>query len=143
MSSNKSILTTTEDVQKYVTMLFGIRRDIDKLQLEYDKLFEHLQLMVRYLPRSYNNNLPLCSNLFNSWLYSTPFKRPEEKVSDDDEVEEIHIASKTQRIEKERFPPPPLPSSSSSSSSIINKPRVLTSIHKDVDKEGKRRLKRL
>jgi hypothetical protein len=45
-----------------------------------------------------------------------------------------------QRIEKEHFAPPPLPSFSSSSSSSINKPCVLTSIHKDVGKEGKKKM---
>jgi hypothetical protein len=86
--------------------------------------------MVGYLPRSDNNDLPLCSYLFHSWLYSTPFKRPKEKVSDDDE--EFHIPTTKQRIEKELFPPPPFPSSSSSStsSSTIKQPRNLTNVHK-------------
>jgi hypothetical protein len=60
-------------------------------------------------------------------------KSPKEE---DDEVEELHVSSKKQRIEKDRFVPPSFPSSSSLT---INKTRVLISIHKDVGKEGKRK----
>jgi hypothetical protein len=126
-------------------MLFGMRHGINKLEIEYSKLFEHLQSLFGYLPRSDNNDLPLCSSLFISWYYSTPFKRSKEKINDDhDDVEEVHLPIKKQRIEKEHFSPPPLPSSSSSSSSCsssstIKHPLNLTSIHKDVGPEGKRR----
>jgi hypothetical protein len=57
--------------------------------------------MVGYLPRSGNNDLPLCSSLFNSWNYSTSNKRPKEEIDND----EFQVTSKKQRIEKEDFLP--------------------------------------
>jgi hypothetical protein len=38
--------------------------------------------------------------LFNSRRYSIPLKRPKDKVDDDDEVEEVHLPIKKQRIGK-------------------------------------------
>jgi hypothetical protein len=66
MSSNKQRFATTEEVQEYVPLLFGMRCNIDKAQAEYNKLFKHLQSMVGFLPKSDNNDFPLYSSLFNS-----------------------------------------------------------------------------
>jgi hypothetical protein len=66
-------------------------------------------------------------------------KRPKEEI---DNGEQLHVAFKHQRIEKEQFVPPPLPSSSfssSSSSSSTKTSRSLTSIHKDVGPHGRKR----
>jgi hypothetical protein len=93
LSSNNQHLTTSEEVQQCVTLLFGIRHNIDKLQAEYNNIFQYLQSIVGYLPRSDNNDFPLCSTFFNSLYYSIPIKSQKEE-DDDDEVEEIHVASK-------------------------------------------------
>jgi hypothetical protein len=137
MSTNKSNLTTAEDVQKCVTLLFGMKQDIVKLQREYDIMFEHLQSMVGYLPRSDHNDLPLCSSLFHDWYFSnsTPLKRPQENNDND---EEVYVTSKKSKIETEHFPPP-FPSSSSSSSSSTKTVRKYTSIQKDVGPQGRKR----
>jgi hypothetical protein len=73
----------------------------------------------------------LCSKLFDSWYYSSSLNRQKEE---DDEVEELHLPTKKQKIEIEHFAPPPFPSSSSSSTKSS---RNYTSIQKDVGKEGK------
>jgi hypothetical protein len=40
----------------------------------FNKLFDHLRSLVDFLPKSSDNNLPICSSIFDSLYSSTPIR---------------------------------------------------------------------
>jgi hypothetical protein len=144
MSFDKPFTSKSELVAITFGVVMDLTKKIEALEEKRKLVIDRVGGLIQLIPRSDNPNLPVSSCYFNFIMGIG--KRQKEEV-DNDNDEEFHVASKKQRIEKEYLTLTPLSfsssSSSSSSSSIIKPPRVLTSVHKDVYKEGKRRWKRL
>jgi hypothetical protein len=112
---------------------------IAALEEEQQRTIDRLGGLISCLQKSDNSHLP-GSSYYMDYLMGVLKRRKEEK--DNEDVEELNVGSKKGRIEKECFSPLPLLPSSSSSFSNKTKP-VLTSIHKDVGVEEKRRWRHL
>jgi hypothetical protein len=139
MSFDIPFTSKSEDVTAAFAVIMDLVGKIEVVEKERKIVIDRLGRLISGFWKSDNPNLPVSSCYMNYLMGAS--KRAKEE--DDDEVEELYVPTKKQKIENDHFASPSFPSSSSSSSSTIKQQLLLTNIHKHISALGQRRWRHL